>query len=321
MRLNFDDIKAITFGTTSIEERDGAFVFHRFSKEQEELYAELAPEKHGAALATTGVMLDFVTNSKSLSLVVFNGGDGSTRYYVDIYEDDLLVESFHPSSDRTPHTLALKDGDSRVRVYLDSHTSCRVEYVELDDGASVVPTKKGARAIVFGDSITQGARCNHTSLSYANAMIEHFGWNATSYAIGGDVFREWIAGSVPMCTPDIITVAYGTNDWHAKEREVLKRDCTGFFDRVKSLYPSARLFYISPLWRRGYKESVPAGDFFETVDIFEEIAKDHGAEIIRGWDIVPHMEDFFDDGLHPNDLGYTVYASAVIRELELRGVE
>lgn len=320
MRLTFEQIKSVTFGATSIEERDGAITFHRFSEEVEEIYSRLAPEKHGAARATTGIVLDFVTDSKSISFVTFNGIEGETRYFIDIYEDDLLVHSFHPSKDRTPATISLKDGESRVRIYLDSHSCCRIEYVELDDGATLAPSKKGKRALVFGDSITQGARCNHTSLSYANAMVEHFGWNATSFAIGGDIFREWIPGTVSLCTPDIITVAYGTNDWHSRPRDVIENACRGFFDRIRDLYPEARLFYISPIWRRGYKDTVPAGDFFETADMMDSIARAHGAEIICGYDIVPHMEEFFDDGLHPNDLGQCVYAKAVIRELESRGV-
>ena len=320
MKLTFDQIKSITFGATSIEYTDGMYRFHRFGTEVEKMYEQYAPEKYGASMATTGTLIDFITDSKNVSFSVFNAANDEGRYFIDAYVNDLLALSYHPTKDRTPHTLTLGEGESRVRIYFDSHTICKLDFIEIDDGASIRPTPKGERALIFGDSITQGARCNHTSLSYANLITEHFGWNATSFAIGGDIFREWIPGTVPLCDPDIITVAYGTNDWNSETRESIDAAARGFFARIRSLYPKARIFYISPVWRRGYTREVASGSFADNIAILESIAKEYGAETIRGWNIVPHMEEFFDDGLHPNDFGYGAYARVLIKELEARGV-
>ena len=321
MRLSIDDMRKHTRGVTFIEEDDGAFKFHRFSKAQEELYEQYVPERLGASRATTGVVLDFITDSKNLSFKLYKIGAGESRYSFDVYENDLLVYSAPMSDDRRTHTVSLSEGKSRVRIYPCSHTGARISDVEIDDGATLEVPEYSARALIFGDSITQGARALHTSLSYANIVTAHFGWNAINCGIGSEIFREFVPGDENIHNPDIITVAYGTNDWAHKPLDFIVENASGFFARLNRLYPDARKFYISPTWRASHGQSKPAGDFFELIDRLECIARESGATVIHGLDMIPHLDAFYEDGLHPNEIGYSIYARNLIKALEKEGVK
>ena len=57
-------------------------------------------------------------------------------------------------------------------------------------------------------------------------------------------------------TPDLITVAYGTNDWSCKPRDMLVRDAEECLDGVRRLWPQVPLVVIGPLWR-GDQDLVP----------------------------------------------------------------
>ena len=320
MRLSIEDIRKHTRGITYVEECDGAFCFHRYSAAQEALFMENVPNRGGAPKATTGVVIDFITDSENLSLKLYKIGEGESRYSFDVYENDLLIYSAPMSCEKIDHHIKLSTGKSRVRIYPCSHTSARVADVEIDDGATLEVPEYSARALIFGDSITQGARALHTSLSYANIVTAHFGWNAVNYAIGGEVFREWLPGDENIHDPDIITVAYGTNDWAYKTLDFITENATGFFARLNKLYPDVRKIYISPTWRASHTQSKPAGDFFKFVELLENIARDAGATVIHGLDMIPPIAAFYEDGLHPNEIGYSIYARNLIRALEKEGV-
>ena len=100
-----------------------------------------------------------------------------------------------------------------------------------------------------------------------------------------------------------------------KEKETL------FFKKLRALYPKSKIFYISPLYRGDNKRITTLGDFSGAVKAFSEIAREFGFEVIDGVKLIPHDSAMFEDKyLHPNDLGFTQYASALIKELSGRGL-
>ena len=116
---------------------------------------------------------------------------------------------------------------------------------------------------------------------------------------------------------DVITVAYGTNDWSKKEsREELTRDCDAYFEKLSKLYPDAKKFAILPIYR-GNLGIKPTGDFYECREVVGECAKKHGIIPLDSIDYVGHDEIYFaDKHLHPNDIGFATYAQKLVDDLK-----
>ena len=319
MILSANDIKKITFGALRYKERDGWLGFSRFTEEQAKVYAshDFSPRE----IASSSIMLDFSTDSEHLSFD-YRVVPGSSRrlYFFDIYKDDVMIchKGEEVAELCSGHVeVLLGGGTKRVRVCLPWSFGAEIKALTLDDGASFTKTEKKYRALVLGDSITQGYTATYPSLSYANLMIEALGLDAINQAVGGEIFRGENLGSVPVCDPDIITVAYGTNDWSKRSKETNGTNAEGYFDRLCALYPKARIIYISPIWRADCDQVRPSGGFDEHCDRMIAIARAHGAIIVDGREITPHETTFFEDKrLHPNDLGFTQYAQLLLKALE-----
>ena len=67
--------------------------------------------------------------------------------------------------------------------------------------------------------------------------------------------------------PDYITVAYGTNDWSTKDSETFKVNCKEFYTNLSKNYPEAKIFAISPIWRKDMNAEKVFGKF-EDVEVY-----------------------------------------------------
>lgn len=327
MHLTFENIKSITHGAVKITECDGKINFSRFSDEQYEFYNATNKSFAGKTLCTASVILDFYTNSRTL-LINWGARKTGTRNYctMDIYEDGVMVGHFGDdvAEDEVEYSssVSLSDGKKRITIYMPALYATHITSIEIDDGASLEPVKRGTKALIVGDSITQGYDALYPSLSYANLTISEFNFDAVNQAIGGERFNPGMLGSEPVIDAEIITVAYGTNDW-SKTMTVgeIRESAEKFFAKLKVLYPKARIFYISPIWRGDINATKPCGKFYDAVEPLKAIAKDAGATVIDGVNLIPHDTGVFSDKrLHPNDLGFTQYARALKKELIAHGV-
>ena len=323
MKLTLEQIKEITFGALDVEERDGRFVFRRFTDEQARIFESV--DRGSRVPATSSMMFDFRTDSKRLAFSYHTLPASSRRFcHFDVYIDDLLV--YHEGEDDIDEIedraeLDLGEGEKRVRVYFPCLFSAELYDVELDDGAGIVRTEKKYKALILGDSITQGYDAHFPSQCYANLMIEALSLDALNQGVGGEIFRAEHLGSTPLLEPDIITVAYGTNDWKATTTARVDREVPRYFAKLYELYPNAKIVYISPLWRGNHDLPTRTGDFFEHCDKLERFAREAGVYVISGRSLVPHMSDFFEDVvLHPNDLGFLLYGRSLITEIEKLGI-
>ncbi|MBR2850513.1 MAG: hypothetical protein IKB84_05715, partial [Clostridia bacterium] len=61
MKLTHEQIKSITVGAAYIELVDDKTVFHRFTKEQEELYKTVKKEFYNKAFSNSCIRLEFET--------------------------------------------------------------------------------------------------------------------------------------------------------------------------------------------------------------------------------------------------------------------
>lgn len=330
MKLNFEQIKSITTGAVSVEKEDDRIRFHRFTDRQEILYGKGGTEQNKTfnvrCCASAGIRFWFKTNSQTLKLK-FEIQQGSSRQYYsfDVFVNGKAVGYIDNFSGvqlprnytgvelpqgKAEKEFALGEGEKEVCVYFPWSVCPLLEEFSLEENAYVIPVKPSKKLLMFGDSITQGYDALRPSVCYASRLADKLQAEEFNKGIGGEVFIPALAEIKEDFAPDYITVAYGTNDWSKKTEEDFKVRCKAFFTALSQNYPDAKIFAITPIWRRDYKGERTFGPF-ENVErlIRTATAPYQNITVISGFDLVPKSEDYFADlRLHPNDNGFVHYA-------------
>ncbi len=333
MKLTLEQVKAITVGAAEVEQTNtGRFLFWRFTEEQRDLYANRGNDAYLRSLSSAGVRLAFRTDSTRLTLATRVTSASSALFYgFDVYVNGECVDhlcnfdgvemtvpytGIPLSFTRMEKTFSLGDGEKTVEVYFPWSVQPSVEFVELDDGASVTPVRRKHTLLAFGDSITQGYHSLYPSNSYLCRLARALDADEFNKAIGGEMFFPELAATKEAFIPDIITVAYGCNDYHHRTREQFEEYCRAFFKNLRATYPTTRVVVISPIWLPRGGE-LPFGRFEELHTAIEHCLDGFdNIELINGIDLVPHDVNLYGDGtVHPSDDGFGYYAENLLRYL------
>lgn len=317
MQLSFEKIKEISVGAVAIwQEADGVH-FGKCTAEQIAVYAECAPWLVDNAKATTGCKLDFHTDGSTLILKVKDGG----RYEIKVNERLLISQKGEAERDGFCFRLPLgKEGEwKRVSVALPMHgTGGVIRLVEIEKASSVIRHKFDRKFLFLGDSITQGWNAEFGAFAHANLIGDFFNAETVIQGIGGAFFEAKTV--LPLgFAPDVVFVSYGTNDFNRFQtlKEIEER-ATEYLKSVKTLYSQAKIFVVSPIWRMDEDAPSAAGEFSDCQKAIQEIAKGLAVEVVDGGTLVPPQAKLMADDLHPNDLGFTVYALNLIKAVYKR---
>lgn len=335
MKLSFKETESITFGVDRCEETADSFVFHRFSKEQEEIYKRDAPLLYNKTFASSGVSLRFITNSITLKLTVDTTVGSSRTYFShDVFVNEKYIDSLRNFTDdvnngtypvtayslgRFSKVFMLGEGEKEVTVLFPALVSSAVKSIELDDNASLIPAAPKGEYLAIGDSISQGYDSLYPKNRYTNIISENFGLFEHNLAIGGEVYRPELAQTIKDSKSiKLVTVAYGSNDWFHKPYEEAKANCEGFLGTVSENFKSKKIYVISPIWRSDMNEERPFGNFIDMGKMIEKICgKYDNLVFIDGFDFVPHDTSLFGDGsLHPNSNGFSYYAESLFNAIK-----
>lgn len=332
-KIPFETLQRLAFGVSYTKIADGLLYFSRFSENERN---NVQPNEYYETkiLSTAGVRLEFITDSRTLELET--AAQTKTRqnrmfYAFDIVCDGKLIGQIknfieppiypygdYPFDDQKG-VFTLPAGSKRVCIYFPFTVTGKIRSLSLDDGAALRPVAKKTKLLQYGDSITQGYDALCPSCSYASRIAARLDADAVNKGIGGSLFLPELVKDKTDFQPDLITVAYGTNDWNAAGNfDDFKRRCNAFFARLAAHYPETPIAAISPIWRADCKESRALGPF-DTVakNIRETADKYENIFFIDGFNFVPHETKYFRDAyLHPNDEGFSFYADALIKQLE-----
>ncbi len=334
MKLSFEQIKRITLGAVRVEEENGLISLYRFTKEQEEFYKTRWQDFYMKTFATAGIRLLFKTNSKNLSLTVVTEQGSSRTYFsvdvfcngkplgfIDNFSDVVLPQAY--TKIQLPFGEFSKDfrlGDNvkTVCIYMPWSTKTSIKELKIDDGAFVEAIKPQKKLLAFGDSITQGYDALRSSNRYVAKLADKFELEEINKGIGGEYFFSELAKTKEPFVPDYITVAYGTNDWNRKEFNTFEENCRGFFENLCLNYPDAKIFAITPIWRKDMLEERVFGEFKKVNEYIRSVAKNlKNITVINGFDFVPKEESLFADMcLHPNDQGFEQYFSGLYDKIK-----
>lgn len=309
MKLTFEQIKSITVGAVRIWQENDTVRFSKCTQKQVDAWYKLLPILGERAEATTGVRLDFYTNSSSFA---FQAASGSK---FEIYVNGLLTNFI--SDDRCSIELDNSNGENRITLILPSHEIGSLLSVELDDGADLRTAEFDRKILFIGDSITQGWNSGYDSLSYAYRVSRNLNAHSVIQGIGRGFFDESTLDQELDYDPDIVIIAFGTNDWGHGSLESLAEKFGAFFDKILKIYRGKKIFAISPIWRADKHIRKGEIDFDEHCLTVKKAASERGIIVVDGENMVPHIPEFFSDGyLHPNALGFSIYAENLAKIIQ-----
>ena len=317
MKLTFEKIKEITVGAVEMWKEADGLHFGKCTKEQVDEWKKESEELYNNALATTGVRLEFYTDSTFMRIELSSAG----KYEVKV--DGVFKEQFNLPQDIEKKEIALNLGErgkeKHVLFTLPSHRNAGViASVEIDDGAYVKPHKFDRKILFVGDSITQGYNSTYDLCSYAYQISDYFNADSVIQGIGGAFFAPKTVLPTGY-NPDIVFIAFGTNEFALlKTLGELEKNAREYIEKIQALYKGAKFFFISPVWRMDENQPQKMGTFKECCDCLKKLAGDLGVEVVDGDKMLPKIPAFMADHVHPNDLGFSMYALNLLKELKGR---
>ena len=334
MVLNLSQIRDITIGADRIEEIDDGVHFYRFTKQQEELYKKRSDDFYTKTFATSGIQIRFHTNSQTLFLRTAITCKSTRTYFAfDVFVNGVKIDTLDNFSDidipQNYATLKLPQGefskkfnlgagDKEVCIYFPWSVDAVVKELSLDDNSLIKPSKPSKKMLCFGDSITHGYDALYPSNKYITRLANALDAEEHNKAIGGEIFFPALAATKENFEPDYITVAYGTNDWNKCTKEEFMHNCKEFIYNLSNTYPNAKIFVITPIWRKDMNEYRPFGDFKSVEEIIQKQVNElRNSWVIEGFEFVPHNENLFADlRLHPNDKGFEYYFENMLKHIK-----
>lgn len=330
MKLTKNQLVKISHGAVRVTEENRKVSFFRFTKEQQELYKNTRRESfYLKTFTTAGIRFEFQTDSSSLFVKVNVPFVTSRSYFaVDVCVNGETIGSINNfdgvdmTGDYTKKNYPLGSfsknfelgcGEKTVTIYLPWSVPVEIEEVSVDDGAFVNPVAKNKKILVLGDSITQGYDTLHPSKHHIAVLSDILEAEVYNKAIGGERFIPSLVKTDEDYIPDYIIAAYGSNDWANSDRSRFESDCKEFYISLSHKYPSAKIFAITPIWRKDCNEQNICGSFSSVADYIKEVTKElDNVYCLNSIDLVLHREELYGDlSLHPNDEGFAYYADSV----------
>ncbi len=329
MKLNLDQVSKITQGVVDVKEDNGVFSFYRFSPKEAEA------TNQAIALCTAGIELNFKTDATALNLAVDISGEDTPRSFfaVDVFCNGDFIGSIQNIKDEDcvgdyankEYTTGNFDGkfdfpsgEKNIRIVLPHSKICKITGVELRDATFIEPVKKPKLLLAFGDSITQGYDSLHPANTYAMRLADALDAQIINKGIGGECFKPEIAKTEEVIDADLITVAYGINDYTVFTQEEFTKNCKGFITILAEKYKNTPIFVITPIWCDLTGKEYKFGDVSDVDRIINKVcAPFDNINVIHGWELIPHDSKYYGDlWLHPNDSGFEHYFNNLIKEIQ-----
>lgn len=320
MKADLSLVRSLTRGAERVTEEEGKFRFYRFTPEQEAVYGG-----NVRVSAASGIRLEFETDAASFALSgSIRPGSSRTFYYFDVTVNGVFcrhegADSYQDQPEFSFEVPLTEGKISRVAVYFPCLVSVSVSSLVFTGGKMVLPGWKKRRMICFGDSITQGYDARYSSLTYPNQLADALDAEVFNKAIGGDIFNPALAAADEPVRPDLITVAYGTNDWSKSAKADFLRNGEDFFRILSGKYPDVPTYVLLPIWRINCEtKRTDVGTFSELYDLIRGFCEPYPQiSVVNGRQLVPHLPACFSpDVLHPNDFGFQFMTRNLLRAIK-----
>ncbi len=339
MFLNLQDEKIEKYfkNCYEVKREDGTLQPVRFSHKQMSIYSETKAAKIRSACPSS-IYLEMKTDSSFINIKLEALDFARDFLYLDIYIDDIFlstvgVDAVKKLEDSIYIDLSYEHIDRRekkekreriqkVSIYLPHLVDIRIKEIEIEDASFIEDCseeeKEKKKILCFGDSITQGMTSKRPSTIFPSQLGKFFSMKVLNQGVGGYVFDENIIDEEMNISPHIITVAYGINDWFQHTSiDYFQEKCSGFLNKLVRTYEKAEIFLITPIWSTSENELKAMGNISAIRKIIEDIGKEYSRiHLVDGLKMVPNIEDYYVDGLHPNEAGFMHYSINLAKEIK-----
>lgn len=211
----------------------------------------------------------------------------------------------------------LGDGEKHICIHLPFSVYFYLKELALDDESYAECVRPSKKLLAFGDSITQGYDSLRPSETYIARLCNMLDMELYNKGIGGEIFPVSLATCSDNFTPDLITVAYGTNYFWMNEHSFLK-DCRAFFENLTKTYEGIKIIAITPIWRADHAEKTFFGYFSDIEKGIINNTKDlSNITVISGINLIPQNEKYFGDlNVHPSGEGFKYFAENLYNEIK-----
>ncbi|CAG7638888.1 SGNH/GDSL hydrolase family protein [Paenibacillus allorhizosphaerae] len=316
-------LKSLFTGCLDVAETEEGVAPIRFTERQLRVYAPNdAQSLRSRCLA--GCRLEMRTDSDYIRFDYIQKGRARKYIYFDIWVDGRWAADIGEDNPERPEgafSFEISGNQGVVKhICIDLPHSAEIVFhsFELSPNAVCEPVDQAHGGLLcLGDSITQGMDAKHPSSTYAALLARALDMPLLNQGVGGYIFNaDSLDENLPY-KPQIVTVAYGTNDWGRYETMAQFRDkCAAYIDAVSRQYAYARIYVMTPIWRSIRNERKLLGTFDELVQTIKEICAEYPAiHVIDGESLVAHSGRLFADGTHPTDEGFVHMALNLYKQI------
>lgn len=273
------------------------------------------------AVQTAGITLEFYTTQEEISFTFFFTCFARNWITFDVYENDVFMETLHFDDRILESRFCYKkrsSGECKIVIYMPA--TADTHFKDFDLGNYRPVEAPSTKYLALGCSITQGMEAVSPSITYANIVKHHFDAQILNLGIGGFIYDpDSLDENLPY-NPDIITVAYGTNDTASDSSvEEITTKTSMYMEKLKSIYPDKTVHVITPVWRKEWDDNTAfCQKAMEVRNMIASKAFNQHFHVIDGRYAVPHSSAFYKDGfLHPNDLGFALYGLYVVKNMKV----
>ena len=302
---------------------DGTLAFSRFTQSQQARYrydsARLSQnDLFTITYASANVTLEMETDSHVFGMD-FRWKDRVNHGFAsfDLMVDGRLWGHLYTDKEKC-RLLAFKllgDGKTHhVQLFMPWSAEVRVRSITLSDGA-------------YGDSITQGYLGTHPAMNYIGCVTRELNAECLNQAIGGYYFEEAsLDDRLANWQPDLVTIAYGTNDYALRPTLAdIVSHAEAFCRRLTEIFPGIPILGIMPIYRdderHHMRELMRDWSFRDELEALGHVYAQFDQVTVLEDTWYPRHADFLaPDQVHPNDMGFLLYGQRVteaVRNLRL----
>jgi lysophospholipase L1-like esterase len=320
IKFTLADFKQYSKGTSRVEtDNNGDFCLKRMTSELETFYS-YSEQALARANSMAGVRLYFNSDAKQLKLKIKYGTPVRNFFKIYCYIDDQLQTDGPDEFQAEAEICFTAPGNKTQRFELHLPHCCEVTISELElvDATTVTPAPEQAKTwLLIGDSITQGMTATGTIHTFSTLTARKLDLNQHNIAVGGAVLSSKLGKLVRDIDCDIITIAFGTNDFNSSRNlQEFQRETVELLEElIKRNNCKIALITTIPL-----PERTTPNNLGLPIEVYRNTLRQAAAEfsevtLIEGPELIPEDATMFVDNIHPNNQGMQVYATNLSKEL------
>ena len=325
MNVSFEPIAQTAIGCFDGEVVNGAWHPQRIPGPLRPFYGREEASRIRMA-CTSGVRLRFRSDTTQVRLGLRYGVEARTIYRGAMLVDRQPAVAFGPEQRQEEWTGTIFEAPDRARrvfdIWLPHLCQADVLSLEVDDGSLFEPARPlPQRWLAYGDSITQGMTATLPVWSYVGRCALALEAEVRNVGIGGAVLNLRLAENIPDGRYDLISIAYGTNDFNRGiPPEEYRDNARRLVAALRAGHPHTPIVVITTLTWAGLSNPNKGGSTLEEYrQILDSLPREFPkVSLVPGNAMLTDEERWFVDKIHPNDAGFEEYAKNLLPYLRRR---